>query len=362
MPLFWRIFLANAGAVLLFVLLLAFSSLTISSPPTVSELGTLGLGAVVLLLINAAILGTSLTPLIRLREKLTQVDGSGQGERVAADGAPEMAGVAAAYNDMLSRLEQERTRSVREVLRAQEQERARVARELHDEVGQTMTFLLLRLSMTSSKAPAELADDLQAVTAGVRTGLEQVRTMSRRLRPSGLADLGIGPALHTLIEDARRLVQIPIRLEVGRGLGRDEERDLVIYRVTQEALTNIVKHARANAVSIDLRRNEGHLELTITDDGVGIEGVEGTGTYSMRERARLVGGHFERISSPGQGTRVILQVPAELSGPQPGPEIVAFPTTTVFPPTAWESLDVPPRATAAPAADPASDRRGEGHR
>ena len=352
MPLFWRIFLANGLAVLVLVGLLAFSELTLSSPPTASELGALGLGMLALLLVNAAILGTSLTPLVRLRDGLRDVDGSGKGTRVPEQGPEEVAGVAAAYNRMLDRLEEERTRSVRGVLQAQEEERARIARELHDELGQTMTFLLLRLSMATEQAPAAVRPDLESVSDGVRAGLDQLRTISRRLRPSGLSDLGIGAALQALVEDAQRLTRLPIHLTLDRGLGRDEERDLVVYRVAQEALTNIVKHAKATRIDIELRGTDGHLVLTIVDDGVGVHGPEGTGTYSMRERARLVGGSFARTGTADGGTRIVLELPRQVCDPTPtGRDRALFPTTTLFPPPAWQL----PGAADADGAPPMTD-------
>lgn len=337
MPLFWRIFLANAAALVGCAVVMVFAPLSISSPPTLEQLGWLTVGLVAILLVNAAVLGDRLTPLARLRRSLDGVGSLGEGHRMPVQGNDEVAQVAAAYNAMLDRLAQERTRSVRAVLRAQEDERGRIARELHDEIGQTMTFLLLRVSSLSQRAPAEVRPDLDAIADGVRAGLEEVRTMSRRLRPSALSDLGIGAALTSLAQDVRSLAPVRTDVTVARGLTRDLERDLVVYRVAQEAITNVVRHAKASHIDIDLDVQGDWLVLTIVDDGVGTSGPEGVGSTSMRERARLVGGSFDRIGMPGRGTRCVLRVPVSLTpaGPEPPSTSSLFPTTTIFPPPSW---------------------------
>lgn len=337
MPLFWRIFLANAAALLACLLLLAVTPFTLSSPPTTDQLGWLTLGFLALLLVNAAVLGDRLTPLARLRRALDGVGGLGEGRRIPVGGRDEVAQVATAYNKMLDRLADERTDSVRAVLRAQEDERGRIARELHDEIGQTMTFLLLRVTSLAQRAPAEVRADLDAIAEGVRGGLEEVRTMSRRLRPSALADLGIGPALQSMAQDVRQVAQLAAEVRVARGLDRDLERDLVVYRVAQEAITNVVRHAEASRVDLELELDGDWLVLTVADDGSGTTGPEGTGSNSMRERARLVGGRFERSSMPGVGTRCVLRVPRQVTPPSGDrePRTGLFPTTTIFPPPAW---------------------------
>jgi len=336
-PLFWRIFLANAAALVGCALVLTFSRFRVSSPPRPDEIGWVTLGLAALLLVNAAVLGERLTPLARLRRSLDAVDSQGAGAPMPVQGTDEVASLAAAYNAMLERLAGERTQSVRAVLLAQEDERGRIARELHDEVGQTLTFLLLRVSSVAQRCPDDVRADLETIAEGVRSGLEEVRTMSRRLRPSALSDLGIGPALRTLAEDVRTVASLRTEVSVAPGLGRDLERDLVVYRVAQEAITNVVRHAQASAVDIDLSVADSSLVLTITDDGVGTVGPEGTGSHSMRERARLVGGTFERESMPGRGTRCVLRVPLVVTpiAPVDEPRTDHFPTTTIFPPTGW---------------------------
>jgi hypothetical protein len=136
------------------------------------------------------------------------------------------------------------------------------------------------------------------------------------------------------------VLQRSVAVKVMRPSMADEQvfaTDLVVYRVAQEAVTNIVKHANATRIDIELRGTDDRLVLTIVDDGVGVHGPEGTGTYSMRERARLVSGSFARTSPAGGGTRVVLELPRQVSDPRPaGPDRAPFPTTTLFPPPAWQ--------------------------
>ncbi len=338
MPLYWRLLLGSSATLIVGVILLALSPFEIAATPTGEQLSILALGALGAIIIDAALIGNALTPLATLKESIDEVDGPEEVSALPVSGTDEVAALTRAYNLMLDRLRAERIRTVRAALRSQEEERARIARELHDEVGQTMTFLLIRLRMKTEELPQELRPEFEQITDAARAALDEVRTISRRLRPGALADLGIGAALESAVEDARHLAGITIELDVTPNLGADTDRDLVIFRITQEAVTNIVKHARATHVAIHLARAGETMVLTISDDGVGTAGADGTGTYSMRERARLVGGTFERISEPGIGTRVVVRIPMTVSGSGGSgddPPTRPLPTTTVFPPPEW---------------------------
>lgn len=337
MPLFWRLFWANAATLIGAAVLLLVTPFQITFPPSPHQVFALLVGVLVILIIDVAVLGRSLAPLVDLREGIERARTLDPDQRLAVEGPDEVAGVAAAYNEMLDRLEVERTASARITLRAQEEERARIARELHDEVGQTMTFLLLRLQAVADHAPAEMQDDVATVAEGVRTALEEVRTISRRLRPGALEDVGIGPALRALMDDVERLAHVQTETHVPSGLQPDTERDLVLYRVAQEALTNVVKHAHAGRVSLVLEHTPPKVVLTIADDGIGAGERDGTGTYSMKERARLVGGRFRRTSAIGVGTTLVLEVP-EVCTPAETPletPTRPLPRVTVFPPPVW---------------------------
>lgn len=337
MPMFWRLFLANAVALAVAFLALAFGLVTVSVPPTSDQLFILILGFASLLLINAAMASYGLTGMSELREAIAHR--SDEPIVLPAGAAPEVRTLAATYNAMLDRLENERTATARAALRAHEDERARLGRDLHDEIGQNLTFLLLRLRDVGKAAPPELEAELEAVSDATRTTLEHVRSLSRQLRPGALADLGLKPALASLLDDARQL-GLSTDLQFAGWVTPDAERDLAIYRVVQEALTNIIKHAQATSVTVSVERIDDMLAVTIADDGHGRAGIDGTGTGSMRERVRLVGGTFRRDASPGVGTTVAIEVPFAVSGgTESGPPTRPIPTISMFPPPAWGETD-----------------------
>jgi two-component system, NarL family, sensor histidine kinase UhpB len=192
------------------------------------------------------------------------------------------------------------------VLDAQESERLRVSRELHDEVGQTLTAVLLQLGRIAKHAPPELAAELEDAQERARETLEEVRRISRELRPEALDDLGLASALVALSER--------FGLDVTRRLDRDlpelnEETELVIYRVAQEALTNVARHSGSEHVELELSSDNGSLTLRVLDDGCGIDAEDGGGLRGMRERAVLVGADFSVGRRRGGGTEVRLEVP-----------------------------------------------------
>ena len=323
--LFWRLFLGTVVTLLVFVLVLAYTPITVSTRASTGEMIVLLAGLSVVYVINAVIIRRTLAPLARLRQALTDLDSPRPDLTVPVRGADEVAAVATAYNLMLDRLDRERENTMRSSLSAQEEERARVSGELHDQVGQSLTVLLLRLQMLGRAVPPEFAGQVEDLRDGLRQTLEDVRDISARLRPGLLAELGLGPALHALVADLTAHTGLDIRLSMPSGWPRGDsspEQDLVIYRVTQEALTNVVRHADATAASVEITETRdstdstgptglpGGLSLTIRDNGRGIAGDPGTGITGMTERARLVRGRLTIDSEPGVGTTVVLDIPA----------------------------------------------------
>lgn len=329
---FWKLFLSNAAALTVALVFLVFGPLTQLTPDAPREIALLVLSVAALMLVNAAAVGQALKGMGQLKDALAS--GEEKPVTVSEDAGPEVKQVAAAYNAMLERLDAERTATARAALRAQEDERARLARDLHDEVGQNLTFLLLRLRMLEKEAPPEFADTLESAAEAARASLEEVRTLSRQLRPGVLQDLGLKPALSSLVDDADRL-GLHATLEFSAWLGPDAERDLAVYRVVQEALTNVVKHADASAVAVTVQASESTLDVTVVDNGNGRAGSAGTGTTSMRERARLVGGTFRRTADPGTGTTVHISVPIAISTIA-DPPTRPIPRLSYFPPHHWD--------------------------
>ena len=202
------------------------------------------------------------------------------------------------------------------IMANQEKERAAIARELHDELGQVLTALRMDavwLQSVLSKAGLKAERRAAAMCDLIDTTIEEVRGLAIRLRPGVLDDLGLVDALEWYTGEFERRSQIPCILSHDEIPAIDETLATSAYRIAQEALTNVARHARASRVEVSLRMTSGSLVLTVTDDGAGfqvpsISETEALGLAGMRERAALVGGCLEVESAPGRGTRVSLHV------------------------------------------------------
>ena len=312
LPLFWRVFGTNAVALVLAAAALVFAPITVSVPVALSELVILLAGLAVLLTLNLVMLRPAFRPLDHLAETMRRHDPLSPGERVTVDGEPDIAALAAAFNDMLDRLESERRTSARQALRVQEGERRRIARELHDQVGQTLTGVMLQIEGIAAANPGMRSEQLDELRETARKGIEDVRRIASRLRPEALEDLGLQSALAALATrfGDRAGLRVDRRLEHISSLREEEE--LVIYRVAQEALTNVARHADAERVGLSLRRRGDEVVLTVTDDGRGLAPGDlssSHGIHGMRERAMLIGGRIDIDGVPGRGTRVELSIP-----------------------------------------------------
>jgi two-component system sensor histidine kinase UhpB len=246
---------------------------------------------------------------------MNRVDPLAPGQRIDVGTADEeVAALADAFNGMLDRLEHERRESGRRALAAQEAERRRIARELHDEIGQLLTGLILRGETLARRAPEAVRADVVGLRESAREAAEEVRLIAQRLRPEALDELGLQSALLALCTAVVERAGIEVERRFERKLPLTAEEELVIYRVAQESLTNVVRHARAAHVMVTLERDsDGAVVLTVRDDGVGLPsevGSNSTGVRGMRERALLVGAHLVIQAAEPQGTEVCLRVPA----------------------------------------------------
>ncbi|GLY07090.1 MULTISPECIES: sensor histidine kinase [Actinoplanes] len=311
MSLFGRIFSLNAVMLVVAVLLLLFGPVTISSQARASEAVIVVGGMIAMLIANVVLLRVGLAPLARLTRVMTTVDLLRPGTRLAARGRGDVAALIGAFNTMLERLESERATSAGRALQAQEAERHRIAQELHDEIGQTLTAVLLDLKRVAKLAPDDVRDQLTQVQETTRNSLDEIRRIARRLRPGVLEELGLASALRALATEFTT-AGLSVRKQVGKdlpALGKDAE--LVVYRVAQESLTNAARHAGARHVDLRLGGDGGGgVELSVRDDGKGLRGAaEGAGLRGMRERALLIGATVTVASPPGGGTAVTLRVP-----------------------------------------------------
>jgi two-component system sensor histidine kinase UhpB len=199
------------------------------------------------------------------------------------------------------------------VLVAQEAERLRIAQELHDQVGQELTAVLLLLSSLESKAPEELQSAVLEAQTSVRTSLEDVRRIAIDLRPEALDDLGLESALAVLCDRFAKRTGLEVSCKVSESLpSLSADTELVIYRVAQEALTNVARHSGSADAELGLRSDGDRVVLTVRDHGRGLanDRAPGSGIRGMRERAGLVGATVEIGGAAGGGCEVRLEVPA----------------------------------------------------
>jgi len=281
----------------------------------------LALTVALTVLVNVVMLQRRFRPLERLVDEMERADLSRPGANLQAPtdarGEPEeVERLNRAFRRMLERLEAERRRTSSTALAAQEEERARVARDLHDEVNQSLTALLLRLEAARAKAPVELAHELAETKALANQAMEELLMLARQLRPTALDDLGLKAALAGHVKELGGRGRINTSFDaIGDFSGLPADVQLVVYRVAQEALSNAAQHSGAEHVQVRLVREGHRVELTVGDDGSGFtfdQAARGLGISGMRERALLVGGDMQVESRPDSGTRVRLTVPVDL--------------------------------------------------
>ena len=317
--LLWRVFLANGSVLLLAYLLLALAPVTVSVPVALTELVVLSVGLAAMLALNLVLLGRVLSPLRSLVTAMSSVDPDRPGRRLSGlvPRSAEGATLLATFNDMLDRLENARRETARMALTAQEDERLRVARELHDEIGQTLTAVVIQAERAADH-PTTAVKELAGVAEAVRESLDDIRRIVRELRPEALDDLGLVNALIALCSrvEAQHGLSVRRNLQPVPPLPPDVE--LVIYRVAQESLTNVARHAGADTATVSLSGDAEKVVLAVEDDGRGLPAdLPGhtSGIGGMRERALLVEGRLSFESRPERGTEVRLEVPLECGSP-----------------------------------------------
>ena len=312
--LFWRVFWTNAAVLTAAcaITVLVLSPGVISSGVALAELLVLAGGIGAMLVLNLLLARRAFAPLRHLTAFAHHVDPLVPGVRAAVGGGPsEATELAVAFNEMLDRLADERRDSVRRALEAQEGERLRVAQELHDEVGQTLTSVVLQLGRTAKRVPDAYRAELVDVQETARASLEEIRRIALQLRPEALDDLGLATALRVLGERLGEDRDLTIAVRVTEPLpALTPEEELVLYRVAQEALTNVVRHAEAARAEICVEVLDRRLELRVADDGRGITPApQGGGIRGMRERAALIDAHLDVTQPRAGGTQVRLALP-----------------------------------------------------
>jgi two-component system, NarL family, sensor histidine kinase DevS len=241
---------------------------------------------------------------------LAAFDHIGESPQFAADQEEILLSFAASAATAVATAQSVEQRRLRESMAAAEQERRRWARELHDETLQGLAgFQVLLSSALRRGDPQQLEGAVRAAVEQIGTEIEKLRMLITELRPAALDELGLQPALESLAGRVAAVegieVETQVFLEQDRRLGAELE--TAVYRLVQEALTNVVKHAGAERVTIDISSRDGGVELTVRDDGMGFDPAaprEGFGLTGMRERVGLLNGTLEIDSRPGEGTTV----------------------------------------------------------
>ena len=273
LSLLWWVFLANSAVLVVVFLLLSFSPIEISAPIKPNQFALLVGGLAAMLALSILLLRWVLSPFFRLTEMMGAIDPERPGRRLSwvDPRSSEGAALVDAFNAMLDRLESARRAASRTALAAQEAERSRVARELHDEIGQTLTAVMLHAERAAESDPAVARAELARVADALRESLDEVRRIARELRPEALDDLGLVNALIALCSQIEDQGGMRVRRQLqGKLPPRSPEGELVIYRIAQESLTNALRHADARVVNLSLTADAECVTLSVSDDGRGI--------------------------------------------------------------------------------------------
>jgi two-component system sensor histidine kinase DegS len=206
-----------------------------------------------------------------------------------------------------------------QLIQGQEVERSRLAREIHDGPAQVLTNTLLRLQLCEqlvAQHPDEALTELARLRGAVREGLRDVRRFLFNLRPASLSEVGLVTTLRRLVQDTQDQGTLTIGAVLPEQISLSPDQEMAVFRIIQEALHNIIKHAAATHVDLAFaRQSEGGWEITVADNGRGFDlGAAatrvGSGLVSMRERAVIIGGTLDLTSRPGYGTKLTLTIPA----------------------------------------------------
>src|SRR6266702_6533422 len=272
------------------------------------------------LLMNVALIRASFRPLFGLMHTITKVSAGNKHTRAKVTSADtEIGELAQAFNSMLDRLEQARREQAMLILQAQEEERRRLALELHDESSQNLSALLIHTEILSQSLLAipdqitiqpicqQLCEGLQVLNRLTQKTLDNIRILAQQLRPSVLDDLGLHSALRWLAEDSRQRLHllVEVYLESVEAIWGEYHQtalyETTLFRIAQECLTNVARHAHAQRASISLRRDSQYILMQVRDDGCGYDPDQhgsGLGILGMRERAGLLGGKVTIASRP----------------------------------------------------------------
>ena len=328
-PVFYKVLLANS-----FIIFVGAtggtwlaSRLNSATYAPISLVVFVTIGWLVSVALNFVVLQIAFRPLMDLGRVMKRVQAGERTLRASLTGVdPEADQLARTFNTMLEAIDEANRARASQIIKAQEQERKRIARELHDETSQVLTSLLISLAVLEESITTQEARDRITETRQLaHQTLRAIRNLSIDLRPSALDDLGLLPALRWYVKEYQQKTNIEVEFHTSGFKDRQRlppEMETALYRIVQESLTNVAKHAQAHKVTIMLREEADAVNATITDDGRGFDVEElektgdkdrGLGLVGMQERALLLDGTATVESSHAHGTVVNVSIPLHTS-------------------------------------------------
>jgi two-component system sensor histidine kinase UhpB len=287
-------------------------------------------GVGVTVLANYLVLRAALRPLVELSRAMQSMH-KGEPQEVHIDSSdPNLRRVSRSFNEMCRRLEEESKDYSAKLLSSIEEERRRIGRELHDDTSQTLAAVMINLDLVEkalADAPAEIRERVDSSKELLRYTLGQIKVLVYNLRPAMLDDLGLVPTLRwyiqSLAEGSGPSIDLDVRAATVRVPGDVET---ALFRITQEAVANAVRHSRATQVVVRLQTAPGYVNLAVIDNGQGFDPHEairhsqpGLGLLSMKERVELLAGTLNIESQKGRGTRVYVVIPLPSDETRPAP-------------------------------------------
>jgi two-component system sensor histidine kinase UhpB len=325
-PLFQKVIIANT------VLIVTGSIMGYFIEKNYFEGGELGFvvlfltsGLALSILTNYLLVKIAFRPLDDVSDTMKAIQAGHRGIRVPeVTDDPQIEELSKSLNSMLNTMDMQRKKAAASVIKAQEEERKRIARELHDETSQSLTGLVIGIRMVQEIVPDYMPDvqeRLENINDLAHATLNEVHTMAVRLRPSVLDDLGLAAALRSYAKEYTENTGIPVEMQLlGMSHRLTPELETVLYRVIQEAPTNVARHSDATSCRVTLRRKEQVVQGVIEDNGKGFDSQtvmlsdekgRGLGLHGMKERIELVGGSLEFDARPAKGTTIFIEVPLQ---------------------------------------------------
>jgi two-component system sensor histidine kinase UhpB len=326
-PLFQKVIIANTTLIVIGAAMGLYLEKKYYAEGAVGFVGLFVFSGLALsILINYVLVRLAFRPLDDVSEAMKAIRAGHRGIRVPeVTDDPQMEELSKSLNAMLNSLDNQRKRAAASVIKAQEEERKRIARELHDETSQSLTSLIIGIRMVQEVVPQalpEMRDRLRLINDQAHETLNEVHNMAIRLRPSVLDDLGLSAALRSYSKEFSENTGIAVNLQLlAMNQRLTPELETVLYRVVQEALTNVARHAGADECRVTIRRKETSILGIIEDNGGGFdpqlvmmseEHGRGLGLHGMKERIELVGGSLEFESRPTEGTTIMIEVPIQI--------------------------------------------------